>query len=298
MAMFTAYFDASGSSASHPYVVVSGYIANYLQWKMFETSWQEVHEQHGVKLPLHMSELVAALIRPEDYKKQNNARADYVSLAADPKRANDFFKFLCITQCGLINCAISCIVPISLYNQVNPELAKIIPPYAYGARTCLARIHQWEKEFDIQEPVECIFEYGDFGQGRFTELMVEEGAEPPIYKKKKEYAGLQAADHYAWEQFNFLRLELQNAHLPARGAFQLQLNAIPKMHVEPSLETLINLCHWRGIDPNTGVQNEKSKRVQELRPNNEETAGNSARGDQGQAGRGEEGQKEQKEAKA
>jgi hypothetical protein len=44
---------------------------------------------------------------------------------------------------------------------------------------------------------------GDFGQGQFNNLMRDEGADDPIFEQKDEYAGLQAADHYAWEQAFF-----------------------------------------------------------------------------------------------
>ena len=58
--------------------------------------------------------------------------------------------------------------------------------------------------------------------------MVEEGNDPPIYKKKADFAGLQAADHYAWEQAFFLKRELRGEQFPARETLTLQLNLIPK----------------------------------------------------------------------
>ncbi len=55
--------------------------------------------------------------------------------------------------------------------------------------------------FAICESVEYIFEHGDFGQAKFTELMEIEGEQFLIYKHKDEFAGLQAADYYSWQQF-------------------------------------------------------------------------------------------------
>jgi hypothetical protein len=52
------------------------------------------------------------------------------------------------------------------------------------------RLRQWEEDYGIREPIECIFEEGDFEQGKFTLLMVDEGQFPPIYKTKNEFAGL------------------------------------------------------------------------------------------------------------
>ena len=258
--MFTAYFDASGDAVRHPHVVVTGYIANHLQWKLFELAWKAVHDDFGVGLPFHMAELNAALTRPEDYAKQKNAREDYMALAQDAKRANEFFKRICLAQCTTVNCAVSSIIPMDIYNNVSSllELREVVPPYALGARMCIAEVHKWEKQFDIQEPVECIFEAGDFEQGKFTELMIDEGMNAPIFKRKEDFAGLQAADHYAWEQAFYLKKELRRTHLPARDPFKALLNTIPKIHSQPTTATLINLCHAKRIDPRTGVHHEKA----------------------------------------
>jgi hypothetical protein len=254
MAIFTAYFDASGSAVDQPFIIVSGYVANYLQWKMFENEWGLCHAKYGLDIPFHMAEFVAACEQPA-YKNQRNARADYVAIAQDPEKALDFLKQLSGIQRVYVHCGISCIVPMSLYQGVSSllDLRKVVPPYALGARMCIERLHQWEKQFAIQQPAEYIFELGDFEQGQFTHLMVDEGQSPPIYKKKAEFAGLQGADEYAWEQFYFLKGHQQGLQRDPRPSFQRLLHEIPKLHTEPTLETLIKLCEAKGIDPRTGI---------------------------------------------
>ena len=155
----------------------------------------------------------------------------------------------------MANCGVSCVINMDIYNEIGSvlQLEEVIPPYALGARMCVARIRQWEREFDVQEPVELIFEDGDLGQGKFTDLMVAEGNDPPIYRNKKDFAGLQAADHYAWEQAFFLKRKLRGEELPARTSFQLQLNLIPKLHAEATAAQLIMLCEAKGINPRTAI---------------------------------------------
>src|SRR6476620_1644169 len=54
MAMFTAYFDASGNAEqSNSFIVVSGYIANVLQWRMLENLWTSIHQEFDMKTPFH-----------------------------------------------------------------------------------------------------------------------------------------------------------------------------------------------------------------------------------------------------
>jgi hypothetical protein len=190
---------------------------------------------------------------------QSNARADHVAIASIPDKGPQFLKKLTIAQMGMADCGVSCIVDMGVYNEVSRvlKLQEVIPPYALGARMCVARIRKWEEEFDIQEPVECIFEEGDFGQGQFTSLMTSEGNDPPIYKKKNDFAGLQAADHYAWEQAFFLKKGLTGQQLPPREALALQLNLIPKLHVAATATSLIKLCEAKGIDPRTAISYNK-----------------------------------------
>ncbi|MCU1256911.1 MAG: hypothetical protein JWM83_3210 [Candidatus Angelobacter sp.] len=262
MAMFTAYFDASGNAEqNNSFIVVSGYIANVLQWRMLENMWTSIHSEFGMRPPFHMSEFMAATGAPDRYAKQKNARADYVAIAKDMDKAQRFFRNICIAQQTIANCGISCIVDLKIYNDISSllDLRRVVPPYAIAARMCYAQVHQWEQEFGIQEPVEIIFEKGDLEQDKLTELVVDEGGEPPIYRDKKDYAGLQAADHYAWEQFYYLKKEKTGAHLPARESFKFLLNFIPCKHVEVTREGLIRLCERKNIDPRTGVNHDKKK---------------------------------------
>src|ERR1035438_2961705 len=89
MAMFSAYFDASGNGVDQPHVVVSGYVASYLQWKLIENTWRNIHQTYGVELPFHAADIMAARSNP-NYKNQRNARQDYVLLANDPAKADEF----------------------------------------------------------------------------------------------------------------------------------------------------------------------------------------------------------------
>jgi hypothetical protein len=248
MAMFTAYFDASGHPKDHPFVIVSGYVANYIQWTRFEEEWEAAHNHFGVTLPFHMAEFNSACSKSH-YATQSNARPDYVAIAQTPDRADAFLKHLSQLQISFALLAVSCIVNMQTYTQINSvlNLQETLPPFALGARMCIQKIRNWENNYAIRQPVECIFEQGDFGQGQFTKLMVDEGEDVPIYKKKAAFAGLQAADMYAWEQFNFLRREhLGTVDIP-RKPFYYLLESIPKLHTSPDAVFLLNLCEQKGI---------------------------------------------------
>ena len=69
-----------------------------------------------------------------------------------------------------------------------------------------------------------------------------------------DFAGLQGADQYAWEQFHFLKGKNQGTDRDVREPFYFLLESIPKLHTRPSREFLIKLCEAKGIDPRTGVR--------------------------------------------
>jgi hypothetical protein len=150
MAMFTAYFDASGDGQKHPVVIVAGFVANLQQWAMLDHLWKKAHQEHGLDLPFHMSTFVSACNNPK-YALQSDARPDYVRIAAQPKEAELFIKHLATAALSTIHCGISSVVPMSLYQEVNSvlDLRRLIPPYALAARMCIEKLHQWENVFAI-----------------------------------------------------------------------------------------------------------------------------------------------------
>ena len=264
MGLFTAYLDASGDSDKQPFVVVSGYIANLTQWIAIENIWKSIHEEFRVNLPFHMADFVAAGTN-EKYKNQSNARADYVELAKDPVLWRHFLQQLVNAQVCMIHCNVAAVIRMNVYNEVDAliELKEHIPPYALGARYCVDRIREWEKEFESADPVEMIFEEGDLGQTEFSRIMVGEGSDLPIYKKKKDFAGLQAIDHYCWELTNRLKSQEKekelNREFPPRIELVYLYESIPKLHIEPTTQTLLTICQERGFKARAW-KNEQEKR--------------------------------------
>ena len=175
-----------------------------------------------------MSDFNSACTNPK-YKLQTGARADYVEIAKDPRVAQEFLKLLSQLQMSFVHLGVSCIVETEIYDEINSllNLKEVIPPFALGARMCIQKIRNWERDYAIRNRVECIFEQGDFGQGNFTKFMIDEGGCADLHSG--DFAGLQAADQYAWEQFNFLRRDHLGINRPYRGShFLFFLESIPQ----------------------------------------------------------------------
>jgi hypothetical protein len=82
---------------------------------------------------------------------------------------------------------------MNVYQGINSllELREVLPPYALGARMCIQRVRRWEQDYAIRPPAEIIFEEGDFEQGKFTKLMVDEGEDLGGHRKSGHTWSLQ-----------------------------------------------------------------------------------------------------------
>jgi hypothetical protein len=245
MGFFTAYFDAAGHPADQPFVVVSGYVSNYMQWKLFNTMWEKAHSLAGTDLPFHMSDFNASR-----GSNKNKIRKDYRNLS-DAQAYDFLLKLTSIQQMHMLF-AVSAVVKISDYMEVNTvlDLRRVVPPYALGARLCIARLNEWQTKYIGGAPIETIFEDGDFERGKFIDLMRVEGLPAPIFKDKKDFPGLQAADHIAWELNTQVKTELSaGKNLPPQRDPYQRLLAIPHTAVTATQADLIKLCETKDIMP-------------------------------------------------
>ncbi|HET6842756.1 MAG TPA: hypothetical protein VFK06_13915 [Candidatus Angelobacter sp.] len=237
--MFDAYFDASGHEADSPFVVVAGYVASIIQWKVFEHAWDATLKRYGITRGFHATDFMAIPKRAE-FKKWEQGNPE----------AEQFLGELIACQQVYPVLSISCIVSMSDYNDVDRRYAirNIFPPYALAARVCIAKASKWAEDHGIKE-LECIFEDGDFGQGKFLHVMREEGR--PIIPKteaKLKFGALQAADHLAWEQNQYRKREMRNPDLPIRGSFN-SLLTMPQIHSHFPKDRLEEFCKAKGVQP-------------------------------------------------
>jgi uncharacterized protein DUF3800 len=246
MGFFTAYFDASGHPADQPFVIVAGYVANYTQWRMFNAMWENEHEKAKCDLPFHMTDFMAA--RRAAQKSGTAKRQDYLRMT--DLEASSFIMHLANWQQAYMALGVTCIVEMSEYQEVETvlDLRTIVPPYALAARVCTDRIDRWRHEHTILEPVECIFEDGDFERGKFIDLMRIEGMPAPIFKGKNEFPGLQAADYLAGQMNTQVKLEKDGKGKPP-GLLLQRLMAIPHIYIKPTKHELIKLCETKNIMP-------------------------------------------------
>lgn len=185
LAMFTAYFDASGDNSSRFVVAVCGFVASADAWITWEAEWLErLRISHFAAL--HMNEL--------EKSKNQKLIADLCEIT----RNHVDHKF------GIIVVNREILSRLSKEDQEKLHMNS----YALAGRTVARAVRIWASRWSGPFP-EIVFEKGDAGQEDLRHLLVSQGYPGPQFRPKKTYTDqrsgivheaavpLQAADLFA-----------------------------------------------------------------------------------------------------
>src|SRR6266436_6070961 len=75
LAMFSVYFDESGTHRASPVVVVAGWVSTDIQWRAFSTSWQKILRVAGLTPPVfHMTDFESRRPPFSDWKNSKRIK--------------------------------------------------------------------------------------------------------------------------------------------------------------------------------------------------------------------------------
>lgn len=198
MAMYTAYYDASGSQRdpSGPMVAV-GLVARKSRWTRFEREWGAMLKEHRIP-KLHMKELYTG-------------KPPYASLKGNPVRTRQLLERAASITARAVNKPFSISLDLAGYREVNREYRLKEAdggPYAFVTVMCLSVLDMWLKRRHPHQPVEHIVEDGDIGQGDLVRILRKADFAVSIKPKKKPQSGysrpFEASDFVAWESRRIL----------------------------------------------------------------------------------------------
>src|SRR5579872_862695 len=211
LAMFDieAYWDDSGTHDGAPVAVAACYIADAVQWNEFVRNWNEAREEEGFDV-FHMADFMA---KPERGIKP------YCDWSKEKKR-HVFFRLASIINTRIRH-GIAFGVPVSCFERCAPEHLKseLAPDaFTYAVQTVMAMISEWYAKFGRGKGVQYIFE-SRAGAGKISQLwdvMRERpdgarqfGGHPEVpegllFRNKRDFKPLQAADILAWNAYHYL----------------------------------------------------------------------------------------------
>jgi hypothetical protein len=183
VALFSAYFDASGAPDDCDAVVVAGFIAEAGQWVEFERNWQDALRAFEVS-GLHMKEYAHSL-------------KEFSSWRGDQKRRAAFLeRLVSIVKIRTLHSFVTAVM-MDGYREVDKRycLSETQRPFAPGGISCVDKVRKWAAQQNIpQNSIAYFFEDGDKDKGNLTQALERHYDLNPIYLKKTGSCAFQAAD--------------------------------------------------------------------------------------------------------
>lgn len=206
MAMFSAYFDASGHPDQHDVLTVAGYAASANSWTQFEKQWDDILKSESVRA-FHMTDFASS-------------GGEFVEWKGDSERRRTFTEKL--AQCINENCQhlFRVSVVISDYRKVNQAflLAETVGhPYTLCCLQIVFDLRTWANELGALNTLLYFFENGDKDKGDFETRHKGIYGNTPVFLDKSRTHAFEAADFAAWKMRTALHEANKSDHTPAVG---------------------------------------------------------------------------------
>ena len=241
MALFQAYYDASGSEASLRTggLSVVGVVATEAKWLKFERDWERVLAEYRVDAH-HMKHFTGPTPRTVFDGWDAPTRAKYYqALIASLKRG--------MQKAFAVN-----VEPDTL-DEVNKHYQFTEHAYAFAANLCRRYAEKWVVQHHPSAALSHVFEHGDTGQGVLLQAAklndIITGLKFPltIVPKKdgtgKRYRQFEAADMLAWEVRRAV-LDSRSGH-SFRGSLLAIGKHLPISGARLTAERVLRICASR-----------------------------------------------------
>lgn len=195
MAMYSAYFDESGSEDSE-YFVVAGCIADVEQWIEFEREWTEL-----------LSPLGTRIFHTVDFHSRSGPFNQLT-----PRKAGELLSRLVGVICRRVERTISRALKMAEYKATNENYVFADcygNPYPLLCRSCMGLVETWAQKHTIPtSDLLYFFENGAKHKGQLRWIAERDRLPVPIFLNKTDSVPIQAGDLLAW---------CQNLHLTSNG---------------------------------------------------------------------------------
>jgi hypothetical protein len=188
--MFSAYFDASGTSDTRV-VTVAGFVSRLSKWERFEPAWRLILQSANPRVTMfHMTDFVTSANGWEEWKSgKSTERAKLIEDLVVCIRKH--------TNKGFANS-----IQTAHYRIANAEYRiaeELGNAYAVASMGCLGGLKKWAAKNGIDyRKVLVIFEDGDTGQGEMIAKVRSEGYNA-VPQSKKAVRAFDACDLVAWK---------------------------------------------------------------------------------------------------
>jgi hypothetical protein len=219
MAIFSAYFDASGHPDNTDVLTVAGYVGAVDSWVRFDREWQGILEAEGISA-FHTTEFVSSQGEFASWKGREPAKTERRRLTVEK-----------LMGCVEKNCArfFRASVYLPDYERVDAAFMlseQIGRPYAVCSSSVAYSLRNWANALGALDTLLYYFEDGDKDKGNFEQVHLAAFGTPPRFLEKSKALAFQAADFNAWKMRTALHESNKRTHTPQIGSNLLRSVAV------------------------------------------------------------------------
>jgi hypothetical protein len=208
IASYTAYFAESGTHGGSTALVVSGWVADDEQWRVFESEWMRLLADFAISM-FHMRDF-------------NHGRREFELRKGDRLLQNAFCKRAIQVVRSHVRHGFAAAVILEDYRKINEKylLREFLGrPYSLAALACVNKGNQWVMRRGYTDPVHNVFEDGAEGKGEFLSAVRMFDQRDPSFRTKKDCTPFQIADLAAYELYK-KRTDLKEGEMRSRRSFE------------------------------------------------------------------------------
>lgn len=232
MAMFSAYFDASGHPDQQSVITVAGFVSSVKKWTRFDSEWNAILKSEGVEY-FRMSEFASNQGQfSHGWRRATDRRREFITRLAMCLRRN-------------VNKSFRATLIMPDYVQVNQRFLLeegLGRPYTLCAMLCSFNLRKWAKAKHAERKLLYFFEDGDKDKGDFEYHHKETYGEKPLFLPASKAVAFQAADFAGWKTRANVQQALKDDHDLEKGIRLMQ--SVAMLSKIPHAAGVID---WKGL---------------------------------------------------
>jgi hypothetical protein len=187
MAVFSAYFDASGVKQMRV-LTVAGFVTTVRKWDRFDGEWSALLAGEALSA-MHMTDFASS-------------QGEFASWKGQTERRREFMDRLCACIKRNTNKGFASSLVLSDYGVLNAEfrlMETVGQPFTLCMRSCLGGLKLWAKRKKVTTDRLLVYiEHGDQDQGELIKRARDDGFKIiPLFKADAQ--AFQAGDLAAWK---------------------------------------------------------------------------------------------------
>ena len=152
ISVWQAYFDESEPGGDVPLLAIAGYVSTERLWQKFESAWNEMLREFGIRTYFHMADFIACRGEFNGWDEKPDKRKRCISKAISIIQEYTYMR-------------VSCTVALPDYDFIvkgaEPDNKNIAKAFTLCGSTAMSSIEKWTRDRGSTEKIAYVFEQGN-----------------------------------------------------------------------------------------------------------------------------------------